>query len=103
MGAYSETYELSVSDPEKFWLSASELIDWTVPPTRALDDSLAPFNRWFPDGALNTSYNALDRHVERGNGDRTALIWDSAMVPLRAVSSRRASWPTSPSSRRRWP
>jgi len=81
MGAYSEAYELSVSDPEKFWLSASELIDWTVPPTRALDDSLAPFYRWFPDGALNTSYNALDRHVERGNGDRTALIWDSAMVP----------------------
>ncbi len=81
MGAYSEAYRLSLDDPERFWLDAARLIDWDSFPTRALDGSRAPFYRWFPDGELNTSYNALDRHVERGHGERDALIWDSAMVP----------------------
>jgi propionyl-CoA synthetase len=81
VGAYSEAYELSLADPERFWLDAAGLVSWSVAPTRALDDSAAPFYRWFPDGELNTCYNAVDRHVEAGNGDRVALIWDSAMVP----------------------
>lgn len=51
-----------------------------LPPSRALDDSAAPIYRWFPDGELNTSYNALDRHVEAGHGDRTALIYDSPVT-----------------------
>ncbi|GAA2727502.1 propionyl-CoA synthetase [Actinocorallia aurantiaca] len=83
MGAYSEAYRRSLTDPEGFWLDAARLIDWESFPTRALDDSGAPFYRWFSDGELNTSYNALDRHVERGHGDRDALIWDSAMVPAK--------------------
>ncbi|MEO3784723.1 propionyl-CoA synthetase [Actinocorallia sp. B10E7] len=83
MGAYADAYRRSLTDPEGFWLDAARLIDWNVSPTRALDDSAAPFYRWFPDGELNTSYNALDRHVERGHGDRDALIWDSAMVPAK--------------------
>ena len=45
-----------------------------------LDSSNAPLFRWFPDGELNTSYNALDRHVEAGHGERTALIWDSPVT-----------------------
>ncbi|NBM18937.1 propionyl-CoA synthetase [Streptomyces sp. GC420] len=83
MGAYAETYRRSLADPEGFWLEAAELVDWTVKPSRALDDSGAPFYRWFPDGELNTCANALDRHVDNGFGDRTALIWDSAMVPAK--------------------
>ncbi|WP_281054995.1 acetate--CoA ligase [Thermomonospora curvata] len=81
MGAYAKAYEQSLADPERFWLDAAGLIDWDVFPERALDDANAPFYRWFPGGRLNTSYNALDRHIERGAGDRTALIWDSAMEP----------------------
>ena len=81
VGRYKQAYTRSLADPERFWLEAAELIDWTVPPSVALDASNPPFYRWFPDGELNTCVNALDRHVERGRGDRTALIWDSAMVP----------------------
>ena len=80
MSAYREAFSAAADRPDDFWLTAAQAIDWTVPPTRALDDSAAPHYRWFPDGQLNTCYNALDRHVEAGNGDRTALIYDSAMV-----------------------
>ncbi|SFB47747.1 propionyl-CoA synthetase [Amycolatopsis marina] len=80
MGAYAETFRHSLEDPEGFWLEAAKAIDWTRPPTRALDDSAAPLYRWFPDGELNTSYNALDRHVAAGHGGRTALIYDSPVT-----------------------
>ncbi|GAA1518245.1 propionyl-CoA synthetase [Kribbella lupini] len=80
MGAYDESYRHSLTDPEGFWLEAATAISWTRPPTRALDDSAAPIYRWFPDGELNTSYNALDRHVEAGHGERTALIYDSPVT-----------------------
>ena len=81
MGAYAQTYQRSLADPEGFWLEAAGLIDWTVAPTAAVDSSNPPFYRWYPDGELNTCANALDRHVGQGHGERTALIWDSAMVP----------------------
>lgn len=80
MGAYAEVYRRSLDDPEGFWLDAAEAIDWDNRPARALDDSQAPFYRWFPDGVLNTCYNALDRHVRDGRGAQDALIWDSAMT-----------------------
>lgn len=80
MGAYSETYRRSLADPEGFWLDAARAIDWTRPPTRALDASAEPFYRWFPDGELNTAYNALDRHADGGRGAQPALIWDSPVT-----------------------
>jgi propionyl-CoA synthetase len=80
MGAYDESYRRSLDDPEGFWLEAAEAITWSSPPTRALDSAQAPIYRWFPDGSLNTSYNALDRHVEAGHGDRVALIYDSPVT-----------------------
>lgn len=83
MGTYAETYRRSLERPEEFWLEAARLIDWTTAPSRALDATDAPFHRWFPDGRLNTCANALDRHVEAGAGERTALVWDSAMVPAK--------------------
>ena len=83
MSSYAEAFRQSVEDPETFWLDAARGVDWVNAPTRALDGSEAPSFRWFPDGTLNTSVNALDRHVQAGHGDRTALIWDSAMVPAK--------------------
>jgi propionyl-CoA synthetase len=80
VSAYREAFEAAAERPDDFWLAAAAAIDWTVAPTRGLDESAAPHYRWFPDGQLNTCYNALDRHVAAGNGDRTALIYDSAMV-----------------------
>ena len=77
---YASVYESSISDPERFWLDAARAVDWTVPPERALDDSAAPLYRWFPDAELNTCFNAVDRHVLAGHGDRTALIYDSAVL-----------------------
>ncbi|GAA4840544.1 propionyl-CoA synthetase [Saccharopolyspora rosea] len=80
MGAYADAHRRSLADPDGFWLDAATAIDWERAPSRALDDSRAPFHRWFPDGVLNTCFNALDRHVRDGHGERTALIWDSAMT-----------------------
>jgi propionyl-CoA synthetase len=84
MGAYHDAYRQSLDDPEGFWLAAAAGLDWTKPPTRALDDSAAPLYRWFPDGELNTCHNALDRHVDGGRGEQTALIYDSPVTGGRA-------------------
>ncbi|SDU63498.1 propionyl-CoA synthetase [Amycolatopsis keratiniphila] len=77
---HAESYQRSLEDPEGFWLEAAQAIDWTRTPTQALDASKAPFYRWFPDGELNTAFNALDRHVRDGRGEQTALIWDSPVT-----------------------
>ncbi|MGW4827011.1 propionyl-CoA synthetase [Amycolatopsis japonica] len=77
---HAESYQRSLEDPEGFWLEAAQAIDWTRTPTQALDASKAPFYRWFPDGELNTAFNALDRHVRDGRGEQIALIWDSPVT-----------------------
>ncbi|GGC83801.1 propionyl-CoA synthetase [Tersicoccus solisilvae] len=79
-GDYRREYESSLTDPEGFWLRAADAVQWTARPTRALDDERAPLYRWFPDGRLNACANALDRHVAAGHGERTALIYDSAVL-----------------------
>lgn len=81
--SYLDTYRRSLEDPAGFWLTAAEGISWDAPPATALDSSGAPFYKWFLDGMLNTSYNALDRHVDAGRGDQPALIYDSAMLGIR--------------------
>jgi acetyl-CoA synthetase len=69
-------YEEAAEDLEGFWSKqAGELIDWMEDPTQTLDETNAPFYKWFADGKLNASYNCLDRHVEAGNGDRVAYHW----------------------------
>ena len=65
---FDEVYRRSLEMPEEFWAEAAAAIDWVEPWERVLDDSRAPFYRWFRGGRLNTCYNALDRHVERGTG-----------------------------------
>ncbi|MBC6416429.1 MAG: propionyl-CoA synthetase [Rhodospirillales bacterium] len=77
MPSYKEVYETWRQDPEAFWMAAAEEVDWIRKPTRALDDSEAPFYRWFADGSCNTCWNAVDRHVASGRGEQTAIIHDS--------------------------
>ena len=77
---YESVYRASVDDPERFWLDAADAVEWITPPTPAQDDTPAPLYRWFPDGELNTCVNAVDRHVAAGHGERTALIYDSAVL-----------------------
>ena len=90
--SYRPTYERSLEQPAEFWLDAARG-DLVVRPaaSQALDPGRAPLYDWFPDGELNTRYNALDRHVDAGRGDQDALIYDSAITG----SQRRYSYPNS--------
>ena len=77
---YRDVYEGWKADPEGFWMDAAKAIDWDVAPSRALDDSNAPLYEWFTDARVNTCWNAVDRHVEAGRGDQTAIIYDSPIT-----------------------
>jgi propionyl-CoA synthetase len=80
MPGYAETYRRSIERPEEFWAEAAAAIDWERRWDRVLDASRSPFYRWFAGARLNTCWNALDRHVAAGRGERTALIWDSPVA-----------------------
>jgi acetyl-CoA synthetase len=78
MDAYHALCKEAETDYEGYWARlARELISWKVPFTQVLDDSNAPFFKWFADGTLNASYNCLDRNVEKGLGDKTAIIFEA--------------------------
>ena len=77
---FDEMYRRSLEDFDGFWAEAAEGVDWYKKWDRVRDDSKLPFYRWFPGGQLNTSYNALDRHVENGRADQLALIYDSPLT-----------------------
>ncbi len=79
-GSYQTAYEASLARPEAFWAEAAEDVRWIKKWDKVLDDSRAPFHRWFTGGALNTCENALDRHVEEGRADQPALIYDSPVT-----------------------
>jgi propionyl-CoA synthetase len=76
-GEYKKAYEESIHHPEAFWEKAAKEIHWYKPFERVLDGSGKPFYRWFQGGELNTCYNAVDYHVDRGRGDQWAIIYDS--------------------------
>jgi propionyl-CoA synthetase len=77
---YDEAFKRSIADPDGFWAEAAEMINWTKKWDKVLDFSNPPFYKWFVGGELNTCYNAVDRHVEAGHGDRLALIYDSPVT-----------------------
>ena len=79
-GGYDEVYRRSIEQPDEFWAEAAAEVDWIEPWEHVLDSSRAPIYRWFTGGRLNTCYNALDRHVERGRADQPALIYDSPVT-----------------------
>ncbi len=78
--SHAPVYARSLEDPEGFWARAAEDLHWERRWDRVLDDSRAPFYSWFAGGVLNTCYNALDFHVERGRGRQVALIYDSPVT-----------------------
>ena len=77
---YAEVYKSWQDDPEGFWMKAAGFIDWDKAPSKALFDDNAPLYEWYADGMLNACYNAVDRHVEAGHGDRVAIIYDSPVT-----------------------
>jgi propionyl-CoA synthetase len=80
MGKFDEVFQRSVDNPEKFWAEAAKDITWYKEPEKVLDDSNPPFYKWFAGGKMNTCYNAVDRHVENGRADQTAIIYDSPVT-----------------------
>ena len=75
---YERMYEESITSPEKFWEKHGKRIDWMKPYTKIRDVSYNKEDlhiRWYEDGALNASYNCLDRHLET-RGNNTAIIWE---------------------------
>jgi acetyl-CoA synthetase len=78
MAAYEKLVAEAEADYPGYWARlAREFVSWKTPFTQVLDDSNAPFFKWFQDGTLNVSYNCLDRNVERGLGDKTAIIFEA--------------------------
>lgn len=77
---YQAVYESWKKNPEAFWLKEAESIDWFQPPQTALYSANAPMYSWFPDALGNTCWNAVDRHVHNGHGERNAIIYDSPIT-----------------------
>lgn len=78
MDAYKTLVAEAEADYNGFWgRLARETLTWKAPFSKVLDESNAPFYTWFEDGELNASYNCLDRHVEAGNGDRVAILFEA--------------------------
>ena len=74
---YKEIYENSINKKEEFWKNISNDIFWYKKPTKILNSSNPPFYKWFEDGVTNTCYNALDFHIDKGRGEKLAIIYDS--------------------------
>ncbi|XP_049825489.1 acyl-CoA synthetase short-chain family member 3, mitochondrial [Aethina tumida] len=74
---YEDAYRKSILKPEEFWGDVGNLVTWTKPWKKVLDHSNPPFTKWYVGGELNACYNAVDRHVEAGNGNKIAIIHDS--------------------------
>jgi acetyl-CoA synthetase len=77
MAAYQAMCETAEQDYAGYWAKlAREHLQWKKPFTKMLDESNAPFYKWFEDGELNISYNCLDKHLAT-QGDKTALIFEA--------------------------
>ena len=88
---YQAMYRRSLEQPEAFWAEQAQRIDWIRPFTKVKEASFhkADFGiRWFADGKLNLSANALDRHVAAGKGDTVAILWepDDPASPSRRIT-----------------
>ncbi|OON64052.1 acetate--CoA ligase [Massilia sp. KIM] len=78
MAEYEALCAEADKDYEGFWArQGREHIEWHKPFTSTLDESKAPFYKWFADGQLNASYNCLDRNLKNGNADKTAIIFEA--------------------------
>src|SRR5699024_2715029 len=79
---YREWYAESVERPEQFWGKRAEEFVWMKPYAAVLEGEM-PHAKWFVGGETNLSFNALDRHVAAGRGDKLALIWEGEQGEVR--------------------
>lgn len=83
-----EIHQLSLKSPEQFWMKQAQHLTWSKQPSRCLltstkklkDGTTHPQWSWFPDGEISTCYNCVDRHVDAGNGDNPAIVWESPVT-----------------------
>ncbi len=80
MSTFNELYQQSLNDPDAFWGAAADQLHWYKKWDKVVDNDAKPAPRWFSGGQLNTCYNAVDRHVENGRADQTAIIYDSPIT-----------------------
>ena len=89
---YQAFYKQSIEDPDTFWSSAAQRVDWIKPFTRVKNTSFEYPDvsiKWFEDGTLNVAANCVDRHIAE-RGDQTAIIWepDDPNTPARHITYR---------------
>ena len=85
--ATADMYGRAAADPVEFWAAqARDLVTWKTPFTETLDWSGAPVARWFADGTLNAAYNAVDRHVAEGRGERVAIHFEGEPGDTRTLT-----------------
>ena len=77
---YHDVYARWQRDPLAFWGEAAKEIDWIEPPKQVFDPNAGVYGRWFPGATCNTCWNAVDRHVQAGRADQTAIIYDSPVT-----------------------
>ena len=84
-------WEESINNPQEFWDNKAKAIDWFKPYSKVLDSSNPPFYKWFPDGVLNITHNALDRHVKTPRKNKLAYIWEGEMGEVKTYTSPKPS------------
>jgi acetyl-CoA synthetase len=79
--SYFEYHRKTLENFEEFWLSVAKELDWFSPPSKAVEPGDYPYvYKWFPDGRINISYLALDRHVRSWRKNKVAYIWEGEPV-----------------------
>lgn len=73
---YDATYAKAMQDTEAFWAERAAELEWFAPWEKVLDDSDAPFYKWFVGGKTNIVHNAVDRHLKTTRKNKLAIIWE---------------------------
>lgn len=81
--SYPIKYDQSISEKEDFWRAEAQKINWFTFPETILSTDGDDLYRWYAGGKMNTSYLALDVHVEQGRGEHLALIYDSPVTGVK--------------------
>ncbi|MCO6176257.1 propionyl-CoA synthetase [Flavobacterium sp. NRK F10] len=77
---YLDFYKQSIDNPEKFWKEQAEKLEWYTKPETILSENDKGYPTWFVDGELNLCYLAVDKHIQDGYGEQTAIIYDSPVT-----------------------
>jgi acetyl-CoA synthetase len=85
LAEYEELYARSIADPEAFWAEIAKELHWFSPWTKTLEWN-EPWAKWFVGGKTNISYNCLDRHVQAGKQNKTAIIWEGEPGEIRKLT-----------------